>query len=230
MCKIMNDEETIVNLEKSFFSPISSLKDILKSLCDHNRHGIAYSSDLTLRLSSWYEGDEKSDDYIGDGNIEIYLFTARQEQLFSQRQDLKTMVYLKIGEAYHGKVKFIDKKDVRFMETIYDENEYLDHYLESIFFLEKLRVDAIVTMAQYKGQGDEYIQCSFDPADEDHKEGYVTLFFWTPAVKEDVIVWVENKKFYGSLVSICNETTERYPKTKKELEENLQKIKQHLDL
>ena len=116
------------------------------------------------------------------------------------------------------------------MGTIYDKNEYLKYYLESIFFLGKLRLDAIVTMAQYKGQGDEYIQCSFDPDDEDYKEGYVTLYFWKPAVKEDVIVWVENKKFYGSLVSICNETTERYPKTKKELEENLQKIKQHLDL
>ena len=72
MCKIINDEETIKNLEKAFFSPISSLKSTLKSLCDHNRHGIAYGSDCTLRLSSWYEGDEKnSDDYIGDGNIEM---------------------------------------------------------------------------------------------------------------------------------------------------------------
>lgn len=37
-------------------------------------------------------------------------------------------------------------------------------------------------MAQHKGQGDEYIQCSFDATDEDYKEGYVTLYFWKPAV------------------------------------------------
>lgn len=85
-------------------------------------------------------------------------------------------------------------------------------------------------MARYKGQGDEYIQCSFDAADEDYKEGYVTLYFWEPAVKEDVIVWVENSRFFASLVDVCNETIEKYPKTKKGLEENLQKIKQHLDL
>lgn len=116
------------------------------------------------------------------------------------------------------------------MTIIDGKNKYLKYYLQSISFLGELRLDAIETMAQYKGQGDEYIQCSFDADDEDYKEGYVTLYFWKPAVKEDVIVWVENKKFYESLVSICNEFIERFPKTKKKLEENLQKIKQYLNL
>lgn len=133
-----------------------------------------------------------------------------------------------------GSIVFEDadqiKGGVRIMQTIQDNNEYLKYYLESIFFLGKLRLDAIETMARYKGQGDEYIQCSFDAADEDYKEGYVTLYFWEPAVKEDVIVWVENSRFFASLVDVCNETIEKYPKTKKGLEENLQKIKQHLDL
>lgn len=116
------------------------------------------------------------------------------------------------------------------MTIIHDKDKYLKYYLQSIFFLGELRLGAIKTMAQHKGQGDEYIQCSFDATDEDYKEGYVTLYFWKPAVEEDVIVWVENRTFYESLVSICNETIERTPKHKKELEKNLQKIKQHLSL
>lgn len=69
MCKIIYDEETTRNLINAFFSPIDSLKSTLENLCDYNRHGIAYGSDCTLRLSSWYANDEKNSmDYIGDGN------------------------------------------------------------------------------------------------------------------------------------------------------------------
>ena len=68
------------------------------------------------------------------------------------------------------------------MTIIHDKNKYLKYYLQSIFFLGELRLDVIKTMAQHKGQGDEYIQCSFDATDEDYKEGYVTLYFWKPAV------------------------------------------------
>ena len=72
MCKIIYDEETVRNLINAFFFPNDSLKSTLKNLCDYNRHGIAYGSDCTLRLSSWYGDDEKSTiDYIGDGNVEI---------------------------------------------------------------------------------------------------------------------------------------------------------------
>lgn len=116
------------------------------------------------------------------------------------------------------------------MTIIDDKDKYLKYYLQSIHFLGELRLSTIKTMARHKGQGNEYIQCSFDADDEDYKEGYVTLYFWKPSVEEDVIVWVENSKFYESLVSICNEFIERFPKAKKELEENMQKIKQHLNL
>ena len=72
MCKVINDEETIKNLTNAFFYPISSLKDTLKNLCNYDRHGIAYGSDCTLRLSSWYTDDEKNGpEYIGDRNLEI---------------------------------------------------------------------------------------------------------------------------------------------------------------
>lgn len=72
MCKIINDEETIKNLINAFFFPINSLKNTLINLCNYDRHGIAYGSDCTLRLSSWYIDDEKnSTNYIGDGNVEI---------------------------------------------------------------------------------------------------------------------------------------------------------------
>lgn len=72
MCKIIYEEETINNLINAFFFPINSLKDTLRNLCNYDRHGIAYGSDCTLRLCSWYTDDEKNSiDYIGDGNIEI---------------------------------------------------------------------------------------------------------------------------------------------------------------
>lgn len=72
MCKIIYDEETIKSLINAFFFPINSLKQTLRNLCNYDRHGIAYGSDCTLRLSSWYVDDEKNSiDYIGDGNVEI---------------------------------------------------------------------------------------------------------------------------------------------------------------
>ena len=72
MCKIIYDEQTIKSLINAFFFPINSLKQTLRNLCNYDRHGIAYGSDCTLRLSSWYADDEKNSiDYIGDGNVEI---------------------------------------------------------------------------------------------------------------------------------------------------------------
>ena len=48
------------------------MKNTLENLCNYDRHGIAYGSDCTLRLSSWYMDDEKNSiDYIGDRNVEI---------------------------------------------------------------------------------------------------------------------------------------------------------------
>jgi len=54
------------------FFPISSVRATLIHLCNKSRHAIAYGSDCTLRLSTWYDEDEKKNtDYIGDGNVEI---------------------------------------------------------------------------------------------------------------------------------------------------------------
>jgi len=71
MCKIISDTKKAEELINAFFFPVSSVKMTLIHLCDENRHGIAYGSDCTLRLSTWYENDKKSNNYIGDGNVEI---------------------------------------------------------------------------------------------------------------------------------------------------------------
>lgn len=114
----------------------------------------------------------------------------------------------------------VDRIGCKDYADITDADEYLKYYLQSICFLGELRLDAIETMSLYKGQGDEYIQCSFDDTDEDYKEGYVTLYFWRPAVENDTIIWIENKKFYEALMNICNETIKKYPKTERKIEES----------
>lgn len=127
MCKIINDEETIENLEKAFFFPISSLKNILISLCDHNRHGIAYGSDCTLRLSSWYEGDEKkSDDYIGDGNIEIIGWEPYFEE------DIKVVM---TNEQFLVHLK----RFVEIYKKKYPEEIDIEYYFDMV----RLRLDSI---------------------------------------------------------------------------------------
>ena len=110
------------------------------------------------------------------------------------------------------------------MQISNDVDKYLKYYIENICFLGKLQISAIKTMAEHKGQGAEYISCSFDPDDEDYREGYVTLCFWKPAVEQDTMVFVRNKKFYDSLIRASNEFLQNEPQVKDELEKYLHKI------
>ena len=94
--------------------------------------------------------------------------------------------------------------------------------MNSIHFQGNLQISAIETMVQYKGQGAEYISCSFNPDDEDNKDGYVTLYFWKPTVEQDKMVFVDNRTFYKYLVEACEKHIEKEPQVKEELESYLQ--------
>lgn len=89
------------------------------------------------------------------------------------------------------------------MRVSEEKKKYLDLYFKHINFLGELEISAVKQMVESKGQGAEYVSCSFDPMDEDYKEGYVTLFFWKPADEEDTMIYIENSMFYERLVEVC---------------------------
>jgi len=116
------------------------------------------------------------------------------------------------------------------MKISNDIDQYLEYYIQSIHLLGRLQIGAIKKLAKYKSQGAEYISCSFDPDDEDHKEGYVTLYFWKPAMEQDTIVFVDNRKFYEALMKASKEFINKEPQIKDELESYLYKIKMELKI
>jgi len=111
------------------------------------------------------------------------------------------------------------------MQISDDKDKYLNYYMDSIHFLGDLQISAIKTMVEYKGQGAEYISCSFDPNDEDYKDGYVTLYFWKPSVEQDTMVFVDSRNFYKYLVKASEKLIEKEPQVKEELEGYLHQLK-----
>lgn len=110
------------------------------------------------------------------------------------------------------------------------ENEYLEYYFQYIHSLEGLRIRDVAMIAEEKGQGAEYISCSYDCNDEDYKEGYVTLYFWQPAVSEGVMIHVDNLTFFNKLVEVCEKDIKKYPEHRNILDEYLKIIKRDLYL
>ena len=115
---------------------------------------------------------------------------------------------------------------------ISDEKEkYLEYYFENIHHYNgELGVGAIEIMAEYKGQGAEYMSCSYDPDDEDYKEGYVTMFFWVPTVDEDTMLFVENKDFFEYLLKKCKDHISKCPEDEEILMGYVSTIKKDLNL
>ena len=116
------------------------------------------------------------------------------------------------------------------MQESYDVEKYLKYYMEHICVLGRLQIDAIKNLAKYKGQGSEYVSCSYDPDDEDYKEGYVVLFFWKPAAEQDTMVYVDNYKFYKSLVEIVDKFIKEDSKLKDDLAVYIEQIKYDLKI
>ena len=115
---------------------------------------------------------------------------------------------------------------------ISDEKEkYLEYYFDNIrLYNRKLEIGAIEIMAECKGQGAEYVSCSYDSCDEDYKEGYVTMFFWVPTVDEDTMLFVENKDFFEYLLKQCKDHTLKYPEDEERLMGYISTIKKDLNL
>lgn len=111
-----------------------------------------------------------------------------------------------------------------------EKEKYLNYYFDNIYFLGKLQINALKIMAEMKGQGAEYISCSFDPNDEEYVEGCVTLFFWKPADDEDTMIVVENSMFYKYLLQACENHITIYPKDNEKIQEYLTQIKMHLNI
>lgn len=114
------------------------------------------------------------------------------------------------------------------MRVSEDKQKYLTYYFDNIHSLSGLQISAIEDMARFKGQGAEYISCSFDPEDEDYKEGYVTLLFWKPADNEDTMIFIENQLFYDRLLETCNAHITKNPNNKELLNGYLDQIKKDL--
>ncbi len=91
-------------------------------------------------------------------------------------------------------------------------------------------IQALQTMAEMKGEGAEYISCSFDPEGEDYIENKVTLFFWKPAIEEDTMVIVDNSMFYEYLVKTCNNHISKFPDDVEIVGRYLEEIKVHLKI
>lgn len=121
----------------------------------------------------------------------------------------------------------IERKEVK-MTNINNEDKLLAYYLKHLFVFDELQIGEIESMARFKGQGSEYVQCSFDEEDEDYKKGYVTLYFWKPALEEDTIVYIENKKFYDCLFVIVKEYINKNIKMKEVLIAYMKKIGEYL--
>lgn len=111
-----------------------------------------------------------------------------------------------------------------------DSERYLNYYIESLQFLGKLQINAIKELANNKGQGAEYISSSFDPEDEDFREGYVTLYFWKPAVEKDTMVFIDKREFFKAISKISKEFIEKEPRIKEELERYLKQLQDSLNI
>ena len=111
-----------------------------------------------------------------------------------------------------------------------DVEKFLNDYIDSLCFLGKLQIGAIKEMVDYKGQGSEYVSCSFDPKDEDFRAGYVTLYFWKPAAEEDTMVFVENERFFNALFEISERCMKDEAQKRIELDEYLNKLRTVLNI
>jgi len=114
------------------------------------------------------------------------------------------------------------------MKISEEKEKYLKYYFENIHFMGELMMSAVSMMSEFKGQGAEYVSCSYDSTDDDYMEGFVTLFFWKPAVDEDTIVFVKNEDFFQYLLKVCKAHILKCPEDEGKLINYISKIKNDL--
>ena len=109
-----------------------------------------------------------------------------------------------------------------------------DHLLEEFFmgiFLFGSRIEEkyIIRLAENKIAGNEVAYCTYEKDDEDYKEGYVSVLLFEPFTDKDVVLHIENKAFFDSLVDFIG----KYDTNKEKLahmEKYLIKIKKDLNI
>lgn len=100
-------------------------------------------------------------------------------------------------------------------------------------FANKIEKRTLIYLSEDKFVGNEYMYCTYDENDDDYmdkyKEGFVTLFFYEPFVKEDTIVYCKNDVFYKELIDFLHKMDDSVDDMK-ELEVYLAKIKTDLKI
>ena len=87
----------------------------------------------------------------------------------------------------------------------------------------KLDIASISRLADKMATGIEGITCSYNPDDEDYREGYVTIDYWLG--REDETRHVEKSKFYDALSNLCNNHLDSNPEDGERVLKCLSKIK-----
>lgn len=114
-------------------------------------------------------------------------------------------------------------KNMDFLKYFF-EMVFMDHDSEGTIYIEKLKY-----LAEYNGVGVEGAGGHYDPNEDDYKEGYFTLDFYSPSPFEKV-TYVENNTFYKELADLCAEHMKIRPEDKECVEKYLRVIKQNLKL
>ena len=92
----------------------------------------------------------------------------------------------------------------------------------------RVQVDEIGRLADRMATGIEGLTCSYNPDDEDYREGYVTIDYWLG--REDETQYVENKKFYDALSKLCENYLDAKPEDGDCVGKYLNKIKSDLKI
>lgn len=85
-------------------------------------------------------------------------------------------------------------------------------------------IKAVDMMAEQKAK-EQKIACSYECNDAGYKAGYITLYFWKPAVSKAAIIHINKLTFHNKLAQVCLKNIEKHPKhtncykrTKKDLQ------------
>ncbi|MCF0124720.1 MAG: hypothetical protein HUJ68_03010 [Clostridia bacterium] len=110
----------------------------------------------------------------------------------------------------------------------------MDDMLKNFFignfqFDNKIVEKSIINLAEKNTVGNEDSYCTYEKDDEDYKEGFVAVLFFEPFVKEDVVLYYENKIFYDELFEFLKTLVDASTKMR-ELDAYLTKIRNDLNI
>ena len=92
----------------------------------------------------------------------------------------------------------------------------------------KLDTTAMLRLADNKAVWIEGMACSYNPDDEDYRDGYVTIDYWLGI--EDETQYIEKEKFYNALSKLCDKHLEINLEDGEKIRKYLYKIKNDLKI